>query len=1164
MVSRWSRLHVFDKWRGRVQNLSGGVRSVLREKGFPSGSNVDWVQNSNGELRSIDPTDAQNEGCMMRAMSSFRPKSVPLDVQVLVDSIPALIHTARPDGHVEYFNKRWLDYLGVSLDEVAGWNWTVFIHPDDVEGILTKWRASLATGEIFEHETRVRKANGDYRWMFHRKVPLRDANGNIVKWYGSSLDINERKTAEEAFRISQAYLAEAQNLSHTGSWANAATGEPRYWSEECYRVLGFDPTEPLPTLATIFQRIHADDRTAMREQLDRAIRDKTDFEVEMRIVHPITGIRNIRSTGHAVVDTRGDLREMVGTVIDITEHKRAEEAIRRSEAYLAEAQGLSHTGSFGWRVSSGDIFWSDETFRIFECDPTSKPTIEFILSRVHREDHDLAQQQIDGALRNGEGFDFEHRLQMPDGSVKHVRVTARPSKDNAGEVEFVGAVTDITERKTNEERIRRLVEAGILGIYFATVEGGIVEANQAFLQLLQYDREDLISGRLRWADITPAEWRERDERSMAEFLATGVFRPYEKEYFRKDGSRVPVLVGGARMQSPSEGVVFVLDLSEQKRSEEKIRRSESYLAEAQRLSQTGSWAWSPDDDIKYWSEECYRVLSFDPRDGLPRFEQFFQRIHPDDQAGFRELIETAIRNKAEWEADYRIVHPDGPVRDIHVVGHPVLSMAGCLVEFVGTVIDVTERQRAEEERRRSEMELRQVLDLAPQHVAVFGPGRERIYANRATLDYLGVSADEWRQRTGIGDDVHPDDVERLIAAADRASSSSSGYELELRVRKGDGSYRWFLTRLHPVHDDNGQITRWYVACTDIEDRRQAEDRLRSENVALREEIDKNSMYEEIVGTSSALKSVLSRVSKVAPSDSTVLITGETGTGKELVARAIHRRSDRASRTFVSVNCAAIPRDLIASELFGHEKGAFTGATQQRLGRFELANGGTLFLDEVGELPAETQIALLRVLQEREFERIGGSRRIRSDVRVIAATNRDLQAAINSGTFRSDLFYRLNVFPIEMPSLRERREDIPILVEYFIDRYARKSHKNIKRVSKKTLELLQSYPWPGNIRELQNIIERSMILCETEVFSIDEGWLPQRPLVAGEPTAEAELPRRLLVQEKNMIEAALKETRGRVSGTEGAAVRLGIARSTLESKIRSLKINKNRFRTSPET
>ena len=335
--------------------------------------------------------------------------------------------------------------------------------------------------------------------------------------------------------------------------------------------------------------------------------------------------------------------------------------------------------------------------------------------------------------------------------------------------------------------------------------------------------------------------------------------------------------------------------------------------------------------------------------------------------------------------------------------------------------------------------------------------------------------------------------------------------------------------------------------------------LRRENVALREEIDKASMFEEIVGTSPALQTVLSRISKVAPSDSTVLITGETGTGKELVARAIHRRSNRASRAFVSVNCAAIPRDLIASELFGHEKGAFTGATQQRLGRFELANGGTLFLDEVGELPAETQIALLRVLQEHEFERVGGTRPIRADVRVIAATNRDLQAAISAGSFRSDLFYRLNVFPIEIPALRERKEDIPLLVEYFIDRYARKAGKKITTVDKKTLRLLESYPWPGNIRELQNVIERSVIVCETENFSVDESWLSQQP---PERRAESQLylSEKVAAQEKEIIEAALRECQGRVFGPSGAAAKLGIARSTLESKIRSLKINKNRFKT----
>jgi formate hydrogenlyase transcriptional activator len=378
----------------------------------------------------------------------------------------------------------------------------------------------------------------------------------------------------------------------------------------------------------------------------------------------------------------------------------------------------------------------------------------------------------------------------------------------------------------------------------------------------------------------------------------------------------------------------------------------------------------------------------------------------------------------------------------------------------------------------------------------------------------------------------------------------------LRLRKGDGSYRWFLARFNPVLDDKGQIIRWYVACTDIDDRKRAEEALRNENILLREEIDRSSMFEEIVGASPVLQAVLSRVSKVARTDSTVLITGETGTGKELIARALHKRSARADRAFVSVNCAAIPQSLLAAELFGHEKGAFTGALQRRLGRFELANDGTIFLDEIGELPSETQITLLRVLQEREFERVGGHEKIRTDVRVIAATNRDLEAAIAAGTFRSDLYYRLNVFPIAAPPLRERKEDIPMLVEYFVDRYASKAGKRIRRIHTELMDRLVTYPWPGNIRELQNVIERSVILCEGEDFSVDESWLSSTVVISA--NSKRPLTKQLESQEKEMIEGALAESKGRVSGASGAAAKLGIPPSTLESKIRALKIDKRRF------
>ncbi|HXN16796.1 MAG TPA: sigma-54 dependent transcriptional regulator, partial [Candidatus Binatus sp.] len=359
------------------------------------------------------------------------------------------------------------------------------------------------------------------------------------------------------------------------------------------------------------------------------------------------------------------------------------------------------------------------------------------------------------------------------------------------------------------------------------------------------------------------------------------------------------------------------------------------------------------------------------------------------------------------------------------------------------------------------------------------------------------------------------------------------------------------------HDEHGNILRWYVTGTDIEDRKQAEERIRNENLALREQIDRDSMFEDIVGSSEALAKVLHQVTKVAQSDSTVLVLGETGTGKELIARAIHKRSKRAERAFIGINCAAIPPSLIASELFGYEKGAFTGATQRRLGRFESANGGTIFLDEVGDLPAEIQIALLRVLQEREIERVGSNKPIPVDVRVLGATHRDLNALVAEGTFRQDLLYRLNVVPIEMPSLRERVADIPLLVEYFIDRFGKKTGKKFRAIDKKTLKLFQAYGWPGNIRELQNVIERAVILNDGDIFSVDDTWLKQEPPRVAGPTVP--LGGALLSQEKEMIEAALAESHGRVSGPAGAAAKLALPAQTLDAKIKRLGINKFRFK-----
>ena len=495
-----------------------------------------------------------------------------------------------------------------------------------------------------------------------------------------------------------------------------------------------------------------------------------------------------------------------------------------------------------------------------------------------------------------------------------------------------------------------------------------------------------------------------------------------------------------------------------------------------------------------------------------------------------------------------------------------------LIDYAGRIAGIAiERERSQvalrtafEEVKKSEGQLRQIVDAIPQTIVVLGPVGNVVYVNRTVLDYTGLSMDEVKETDFRERVFHPEDIERLRETRRNGFSRGVPWENELRVRRKDGQYRWFLIRYSPLFDQQGSLLRWCAAGTDIEDRKRNEERLREENLALREEIDRSSMYEEIVGSSAPLRRVLSQVGKVAPTDSTVLILGETGTGKELIAGAIHKRSNRSARAFIRVNCAAIPTSLIASELFGHEKGAFTGALHRRLGRFESADGGTIFLDEIGELPPETQSALLRVLQEREFERVGSSQVIPIDVRVLAASNRDLEGAVTAGTFRQDLFYRLNVFPIQVPSLRERRDDIPLLVEYFVERYAKKTGKRIRHIRKKTLDLFQAYDWPGNIRELQNVIERAVILCDEEAFSVDETWLQRK---SNQPHGPVGFPAGILAKDKEefafrerkAIEAALTECQGRVSGPRGAAAKLGIPHQTLESKIRSLGIDKQRFK-----
>src|SRR5438309_4616622 len=533
-------------------------------------------------------------------------------------------------------------------------------------------------------------------------------------------------------------------------------------------------------------------------------------------------------------------------------------------------------------------------------------------------------------------------------------------------------------------------------------------------------------------------------------------------------------------------------------------------------------------------------------------------VHPEDLPKLGEKWAEIVASGKSGEFEGRLRRRDGVFRWFLARFEPVRNDAGEITRWYGTSTDIDALKQAEEKLREDQRALRRITDAIPQNIVILDPDGIPIYANRATLDYTGLTmadvvSPDFRARV-----FHPEDLERVRYQRQAALADGLPFELELRALSKHGQYRWFLTRYKPFHDEQGHLVSWYATGTDIDDRKRAEDRMRNENVALREEIMRSSMFEEIVGSSDALRTVLNHITKVAPSDSTVLIQGETGAGKELVARAIHNRSRRASRAFIRVNCAAIPQSLIASELFGHEKGAFTGALQRRLGRFESADGGTIFLDEVGEVPQETQVALLRVLQEREFERVGGKQTVRVDLRVLSATNRDLGASVADGTFRRDLFYRLNVFPIQLPALRDRMDDIPLLVEYLVDRYGKKAGKKIRNVSKDTLSLFRSYDWPGNIRELQNVVERAVILCDGETFCVDPSWLTPvapRPATSSVPFVED-----LAEREKVMIENALRESGGLISGPTGAAAKLRLPRQTLESKIKKLGIDRHRLKT----
>ncbi len=1107
------------------------------------------------------------------------------DIRLVVDTIPTLAWSAGPDGSADFFNQRWLDYTGLSAKQALGWGWEVAIHPADLPRILETFRDALNSVKPYEVEGRFRRFDGEFRWFLFRASPLCDDSGKVVKWYGTNTDIEDRKRAEDALRSHEQNLRLLVDTIPGHIVTTTPTGEIELLNRRVLEYFDKTPEELVNWRSS--DAIHPDDLALTIAALTRAIQTGEPYEREHRLRRADGAYRWFHTRGLALRDKEGRIVRWYLLPIDVDDRRRAEEALRKSEerwrsVFENSAIGVALTDLNGRFLTTNHVFQAMVGYTEEELRAVSFADLAH--EDYRQANWALVTELVEGKRRQ---FQIEEKYRRKDGSSIWVsnNVSLVPGTERVPR--FIMALSeDITQRKRAEEKLRRS-EADLLdaqrmsrtGSLKIDISSGTVTGSPQVFRIFGVMPGEDTS--------TPEFWLGRthpdDQKRVRELFDRSITQKtdFDADYriVLPDGAiKYLHSIGHPSLNESGNLVEFggtIIDITERKQREEALRRSEGYLAEAQKLTHTGSWAaqvsqkepvyWSN----VYWSKEMYRIFGLDPGPTPPSPMEVVRQLHPEDAPYHPGVVERAIRDGTDFEMDFRLLLPDGAAKYIHVVGHPVVNASGDVIELVGTAMDVTEQhesraalQAAFEQIKAERTELRRMTDAVAAFIYVLRPDGTALYANQTVLDYTGLTLEDLQREDQRARVFHPEDLERLREERQVAFARGKPFELEQRALGKDGNYRWFLARFNPLRDDQGNIIRWYATGTDIDDRKRAEERMRDENLALREQIDQAFMFEEIVGTSPGLQGVLSRVTKVAPTDSSVLISGETGTGKELVARAIHKRSRRSQRAFVSVNCAALAPSLIASELFGHEKGAFTGAMQRRLGRFELANGGTIFLDEIGEVPLDTQVALLRVLQEREFERVGGTQPVKIDVRIIAATNRDLEAAVANGTFRADLYYRLNVFPIQVPALRERQDDVLMLLEYFVHRFAQKMGKHFKKIDKRTVELFRSYPWPGNIRELQNVVERSVIVSSGAVFSVDAAWLskdsrrvslPQQP----EPADANEDARR----ERQIIEDALAASRGRVSGANGAAARLRVSPSTLENRIKKLRIRKSHFKLS---
>ncbi len=986
------------------------------EQRMPQSSDFELIAGA-GHIARIAIEVEQSHLALQKALVEI--KSSEDKLRTIIDTIPVLAWSARPDGSAEFFNRRWLDYSGLSVEEASGSGWTSAVHSDDLNRVVDYWRSILTSGESGEIEARLRRFDGVYRWFLFRASPLRDVSGDIVRWYGTNADIEDRKRAEEALRSNEQKLRLIVDTIPGMVCTMSAAGEVQLLNRQVLEYFG-KTTEELKNWGS-GDAVHPDDLPRVIDTWRRSIETGQPYVLELRQRRADGVYRWFQPRALPARDKEGQITDWYMVLTDIDDRKRAEDALRASEQefrlIVDTVPGLVWT-----MTANGEVELVNQQMLGY-FGKTLEELKEWT-TFLHPDDRARVTAYWSGITESGKAYEVEHRLRRADGAYRWFQARGLPQRDAEGRiVRWYNLLTDIDDRKRAEETVRsneqslRLIVDSIPGFVSTANAAGEVElVNRQVLEYFGKTTEELKD----WAtsDAIHPDDLPRMIEAYKRSIETGQPRDVETRSRRADGVYRWFHLR-SRPQRDARGRIvrwynLVTDIDERKKTEEELHRSKAYLTEAQRLSLTGSFGCNLSTGEMFWSDETFRIYGYD-RSTQPVVERVLERVHPEDRALVQERIDQAYRDAKDCHVECRLLLPDDSVKHIRIVAHASTNDLG-ITEFVGAVTDVTAQRQARAELEqafegiaRSETGLRTIIDAIPQLIIAVAADGNLLSANQAVLEYTGLTREEVGSER-FREVFHPEDSERLRDERAAAISRGLPFEYERRVRRSDGQFRWFLIQYNPLRDERGEVIRWYATGTDIHDRKQTEERTRQENVALREQIDQVFMFEEIVGSSNALKTVLSSIVKVAPTDSTVLITGETGTGKELIARAIHKGSLRAGHPFIAVNCASIPSSLIASELFGHEKGAFTGALQRRQGRFELAHSGTIFLDEIGELPAETQISLLRVLQERQFERVGGSRVIPTDVRIIVATNRDLAAAIASGTFRADLFYRLNIFP----------------------------------------------------------------------------------------------------------------------------------------------------------